>query len=140
MPISSILIFLDVQKTTPKKRKVQEIEISSDEEEESPHVPLNRQKLKKVVPAPEPRPKTKIKITATKSRPPPVVIREPTEQEVAARLNNPSESDNSSPGAEVPLQVFTSTYIYLFPELTPFFTRILRIKLLNHQDTADTSK
>ena len=44
MLIPPTLIFLGVQKTTPKKRKVQEIEISSDEEEESPHVPMKRQK------------------------------------------------------------------------------------------------
>ena len=109
MLIPPTLIFLGVQKTTPKKRKVQEIEISSDEEEESPPVPLKRQKLKKPAPIPEPRPKTKIKIAATKSRPPPVIIREHTEQEVADRLNNPSESENSCPGAEIPPQVFTST-------------------------------
>ena len=81
--------------------------------------------MKKAIPAPEPHPKTKIKITATKSRPPPVVIREPTEQEVATRLNNPSESDNSSPGAEVPIQVFASTENRLLLELTLFSIGIM---------------
>ena len=32
------------------------------------------------------------------------------EQEIAVRLNNPSESDNSSPGAEIPPKVVTSTH------------------------------
>ena len=62
----------------------------------------------KASPVPEPRPKTKVKVKVIGSRPPPVVIREPMEQEIAARLNNPSESDNSNPGAEIPPKVITS--------------------------------
>ncbi|CAI8610161.1 unnamed protein product [Vicia faba] len=97
------------KKPTPKKRKVQKIQISSSEEEESPPVPLQRRRLKKPVPAVEPRPKIRIKTTA--ARPPPVIIQEPTEREVAARLNNPSESDNSSPGAEILVQDTAGTSI-----------------------------
>ena len=68
--------------------------------------------MKKPVPSVEPRPKIRVKTTA--ARPPPVVINEPTEQEVIARLNNPSESDNSSPGAEIPVHAFASTDYHLF--------------------------
>ena len=118
------LVFLGIQKTPPRKQKVQEIQISSDEEEESPPVPLQRRRLKKPVPAVETRPKIRIKTIA--GRPPPVVINEPTEQEVIARLNNPSESDNSSPGAEIPVQVFASTDHHLFLDSLFCFMRILK--------------
>ncbi|CAI8614196.1 unnamed protein product [Vicia faba] len=61
-----------------------------------------RRRLKKPVPAVETRLKIRIKTTA--GRPPPVVINEPTEHEVIAKINNPSESDNSSSSAEIPVQ------------------------------------
>ena len=68
--------------------------------------------MKKPAPAVETRPKIRIKTTA--GRPPPEIINEPTEQEVIARLNNPSESDNSSPGVEIPVQVFLRLLIIYF--------------------------
>ena len=68
--------------------------------------------MKKPAPAVETRPKIRIKTTA--GRLPPVIIDEPTEHEVVARLNNPSESDNSSPGAEIPVQVFLRLLIIYF--------------------------
>ena len=114
-----------------QKRKIQEIEISSDEEEESPPVPLKRKKLKKASPVLEPLPKTKVKVKVIGSRPPHVVIREPTEQEIAARLNNPSESDNSSPDAEIPPKVITSTpHDRLITSTSFFFFSIVLITIL----------
>ena len=77
---------------------------------------MQRRRLKKPTPAVETRPKIRIKTTA--GRLPPVIINEPTEQEVIARLNNPSESDNSSPGAEIPVQVSTSTACYVLLSLS----------------------
>ena len=38
-----------------------------------------------------------------------MIIEEPTEEELNVLLSKPVESDNSSPGAEVPLQVVPST-------------------------------
>ena len=46
---------------------------------------------------------------ATRPKPTPIIIQEPIEQEIAARMNDLSESDNSSPGAKVPLQAIIST-------------------------------
>ena len=74
-----------------------------------PPVPLKRRKLKKAAPAPEPRLVIRIKVAGNKPRPPLVIIEEPTEEELNVLLSKPVESDNSSPGAEVPLQVVPST-------------------------------
>ena len=97
------------QEHAPKKRPALTVESASDDEDESPPVPLKRRKVKKAAPAPEPRPTIKIKVAGKKSRPPPVIIEEPTEEELNVLLSKPVESDNSSPGAEVPLQVVPST-------------------------------
>ena len=72
-------------------------------------VPLKRRKLKKAAPAPESRPVMRTKVTGNKPRPPPVIIKEPTEEELNVLLSNPVESDNSSPGAEVPVHVMPPT-------------------------------
>ena len=100
--------FQATKKSTPTKRKVQEIELSSDDED-APLIFPKRQKLKKTTPIPESRPKPKIMVTASRSRPAPIITQEPIEHEIAARMNDPSESDNSSPGAEVSPKVIPST-------------------------------
>ena len=96
------------KKSTPTKRKVQEIELSSDDED-TPPIPPKKQNLKNLAPILEYLPKTKIKVTTNKSRLAPIIIQEPTEQEIASRMNDLSESDNSSPGIEVPPKVIIST-------------------------------
>ena len=66
------------------------------------------------VPTPAPEGRTvRIKVAVRKPRPPAVVIEEPTEEELNALVNNPVESDNSSPGAEIPLQVVSLTIFNL---------------------------
>ena len=82
------------------------VESGSDEEDDSPPAPLKRRKLKKDVPVPEGR-TIRIKVAGRKPRPPPVIIEEPTEEELNVLLNKPVESDNSSPGAEANLQVIS---------------------------------
>ena len=84
------------------------VESGSDEEGDSPPAPLKRRKLTKDAPAPAPEGRTiRIKVAGRKPRPPPVIIEEPTEEELNVLLNKPVESDNSSPGAEAPLQVIS---------------------------------
>ena len=82
------------------------VESGSDEESDSPPAPLKRRKLTKdaSVPAPEGR-TVRIRVAVRKPRPPPVIIEEPTEEELNILLNKPVESDNSSPGAEANPQV-----------------------------------
>ncbi|CAI8604713.1 unnamed protein product [Vicia faba] len=92
------------QEPAPKKRPILTVESLSGDEEESPPVPLKWRKLKKAAPAPEPRLVIRTKVTGNKPRPPHVIIEEPTEEELNILLSKPVESDNSSPGAEVPLQ------------------------------------
>ena len=86
------------------------VESGSDEESDSPPAPLKRRKLTKDVPTPAPVPEgrtIRIKVAGRKPRPPPVIIEEPTEEELNVLLNKPVESDNSSPGAEANLQVIS---------------------------------
>ena len=90
------------------------IESGSDDESDSPPTPLKRRKLTKdaSVPAPAPEGRTvRIKVAVRKPRPPPVIIEEPTEEELNALLTKPVESDNSSPGAEVNPQVIYWTLL-----------------------------
>ena len=101
------------QEPAPKKRPALTVESASDDEDESPPVPLKRRKLKKDAPAPEPRPMIRIKVAGRRPRPPPVIIEEPTEEELNVLLSKPVESDNSSPGAEIPLQVAPPTIFNL---------------------------
>ena len=80
------------------------IESGSDDDSDAPPTPLKRRKLTKdaSVPTPAPEGRTvRIKVVVRKHRPPPVIIEEPTEEELNVLLNKPVESDNSSPGAEV---------------------------------------
>ena len=84
------------------------VESGSDEESDSPPAPLKRRKLTKDAPVPAPAPEgrtIRIKVAGRKPRPPPVIIEEPTEEELNILLNKPVESDNSSPGAEANPQV-----------------------------------
>ena len=88
------------------------VESGSDEEDDSPPAPLKRRKLTKDAPAPAlaPAPEgrtIRIKVAGRKPRPPPIIIEEPTEEELNVLFNKPVESDNSSPGAEANLQVIS---------------------------------
>ena len=90
------------------------IESGSDDDSDTPPTPLKRRKLTKdaSVPTPVSEGRTvRIKVGAKKPRPPAVVIEEPTEEELNALVNQPVESDNSSPGAEDNPQLIYKTLL-----------------------------